>query len=192
MGVGVLIGRSGDGKQQASSPSVITVSQGSSSGSSPASEASFTSSWPAGTSGYTIQLQTLPSTGTSVAEVEKAKSSAESKGAKSVGALKSEEFSSLPSGDYLIYSGVYHKRAEAQRALGSLKKKFPGAKVVKVSESSSEKSSGSSESSSTSGSGAGSSINHPAPPSVLEGESHSHGKSYEEKSKNLPDVVSTG
>jgi hypothetical protein len=35
----------------------------------------------------------------------------------------------------------------------------------------------------------GSSEAHPAPPSVLEGLSKSKGKSYEEKSKNLPDVV---
>jgi hypothetical protein len=41
-------------------------------------------------------------------------------------------------------------------------------------------------------SGAGSSLNHPAPSSVLESLSTSKGKSYEEKSKNLPNVVSTG
>jgi hypothetical protein len=38
----------------------------------------------------------------------------------------------------------------------------------------------------------GSSVKHPAPASVLEGLKGAKGKSYEEKSKNLPDVVSTG
>ncbi len=42
------------------------------------------------------------------------------------------------------------------------------------------------------GSGGSSSPSHPAPPSVLEGVNKSKGKSYVEKSKNLPDVVSTG
>jgi hypothetical protein len=44
----------------------------------------------------------------------------------------------------------------------------------------------------SSGSRVGSSVKHPAPASVLEGLSHAKGKSYVEKSKNLPDVVSTG
>ena len=38
----------------------------------------------------------------------------------------------------------------------------------------------------------GSNINHPAPPSALEGLKGVKGKSYEERSKNLPNVVETG
>jgi hypothetical protein len=38
----------------------------------------------------------------------------------------------------------------------------------------------------------GSSESKPAPPAVLESLKGAKGKSYEEKSKNLPDVVSTG
>jgi len=38
----------------------------------------------------------------------------------------------------------------------------------------------------------GSSISKPAPPTVLNGLHSSKGKSYEEKSKNLPNVVETG
>jgi len=40
--------------------------------------------------------------------------------------------------------------------------------------------------------GVGSSISKPAPPTVLNGLHSSKGKSYEEKSKNLPNVVETG
>ena len=153
----------------------------------------FTGDWPSGTSGYTVQLQTLPVAGTSVSAVEAAKSAATTKGAKGVGALKSEEFSSLPSGDYVIYSGVETSKAQADKALAGLKAKFPGAKVIHVatgasSGSEAQKASGSSSSAS---SGAGSSPTHPAPPSVLENLQKSKGKSYEEKSKNLPNSVET-
>jgi len=189
MGVGVLIGRSsGSSKQPAAAPQVISLAPASTStgtATTPASEASFTSSWPAGKSGYTVQLQTLPESGTSVSAVESAKSAATGKGAKAVGALKSEEFSSLTSGSYVIYSGVYTKKAEAEKALTGVKKSFPGAKVVKVSNSGGSAST--SEPPTKSPGGVGQSENHPAPPSVLK--SLKKGKSYEEKSKNLPDVV---
>lgn len=196
MGVGVLIGRAGAPKQSAAPQQVITVAGPSASGSADSgttAETSFTGDWPAGTSGYTVQLQTLPQSGTAVSAVEAAKTSASAKGAKAVGALKSEEFSSLTAGDYVIYSGVYHRKAEAEKALGGLRKSFPGAKAISVSNggSSSSGSSSSSEGGSSAG-GAGSSESHPAPSSVLKSLEHAKGKSYEEKSKNLPDVVETG
>jgi hypothetical protein len=192
MGVGVLIGRAGASKQSAAPQQVITLASpasttaGTSTGST---EASFTGDWPSGTSGYTVQLQTLPQSGTAVSAVEAAKTAASAKGAKAVGALKSEEFSSLTAGSYVIYSGVYHKQPEAEKALGGLKKSFPGAKVVKVSNGASSASAGGSGPSSGS---TGSSESHPAPPSVLNTLKGAKGKSYEEKSKNLPDVVETG
>ncbi len=191
MGVGVLIGRAGATKPSTAPPQVITVaSPGSSGAGAGASEASFTGDWPSGTSGYTVQLQTLPQSGTTVSAVESAKSAASAKGAKAVGALKSEEFSSLSAGSYVIYSGVYHAKVEAEKALSGLRKSFPGAKVIKVSNGGSGASSAGG-SGSTSG-GVGSSESHPAPPSVLNSLKGAKGKSYEEKSKNLPNVVETG
>jgi hypothetical protein len=190
MGVGVLIGRAGASKQATVPAQVITVAPaGGSSGTAAgtAGEASFTSDWPSGTSGYTVQLQTLPQAGTTVSAVESAKSGASAKGAKAVGALKSEEFTSLTAGSYVIYSGVYHKRAEAEKTLAGLHKSFAGAKVIKVSNGGS--SSKEAESPTTSGGGVGSSESKPAPPSVLNSLKGAKGKSYEEKSKNLPDVV---
>jgi len=188
MGVGVLIGRSTASKPGMAAPQVITVAGGSAPSSSTGTEASFTSDWPSGTKGYTVRLQTLPQSGTAVSAVEAAKSAATAKGAKSVGALKSEEFSSLSGSDYVIYSGVYHKRSEAQKALAALKRSFPGASVIEVSNGSSTSSEGSAGSSS----GAGSSLRNPAPPSVLNNLKSAKGKSYAEKSKNLPNVISTG
>jgi hypothetical protein len=195
IGVGVLIGRSGTTKQVTTPPQVITVAEGASTGAvAPSTEASFTSDWPAGTSGYTVQLQTLAQTGTSVSAVEAAKTSASAKGAKSVGALKSEEFSSLTAGSYVIYSGVYNQRAEAEKALPALKKSFSAAKVIKVSNTGTSASaeSPSSHGSSPASGGVGSNDNNPAPPTVLKSEQKASGKSYEEKSKNLPNVVETG
>ncbi|MHB8240554.1 MAG: hypothetical protein ACYDHN_01060 [Solirubrobacteraceae bacterium] len=193
MGVGVLIGRSGSasGKQGAPAPQVITVSTPSSGGAAATtSETSFSSDWPVGTSGYTVLLQTLPATGTALSAVEAAKAAAVAKGAKGVGALKSDEFTSLSAGSYMIYAGIDHTRAAAEKMLQSLKKSFPAAKVVRVANGSSSSSAGGSGSSAASK--VGSSESHPAPPSVLEGLRNAKGKSYEEKSKNLPDVVSTG
>ena len=204
MGVGVLIGRS-SASTKTPAPQVITVGSvgsagtGSGGGGSEPSTASFSGDWPSGTSGYTVQLQTLPQSGTQVSAVEAAKTAASAKGAKSVGALKSEEFSSLGGTNYVIYSGVYHKRPEAQNALKGLKKSFPGATVIKVSNagessgSSSHESSTPSEQGGTSHhSGVGYSLTKPAPPTVVKKELTKKGKGYEQESKNLPNVISTG
>jgi hypothetical protein len=193
MGVGVLIGRSSAAKPSAPPAQVITVGSVPGAGSSTAAAESFTDDWPAGTKGYTVQLQTLAQAGTTVSAVNAAKAAASAKGAKGVGALKSEDFSSLPTGTYVIYAGVEHTRAAAEKALAGLKKSFPGARVVRVANGGASPSSTGSQPPSGSGSsGAGPSLAHPAPPSVLESLKNSKGKSYEEKSKNLPNVVSTG
>ncbi len=190
MGVGVLIGRAGGSSAKAPPAQVITIGgvPGSGTSTTPAGEESFTGDWPAGKKGFTVQLQTLPE-GSTPAAVAQAKSGASSKGAGAVGALEQASYSSLTGSGFMIYSGDYHTRTEAQKALGTLKSKFPGAKVVEVSNGASSSSTGSSGGE---GSSSGASLSHPAPPSVLKSLSHSKGKSYEEKSKNLPDVVETG
>jgi len=200
MGVGVLIGRAGNPKQTSAPAQVITVAGGGGPASTTggaSSEAAFTGDWPPGSSGYTVQLQTLAQAGTAVSAVEAAKSSATAKGARAVGALKSEEFTSLTSGSYVIYAGVYHQRAEAEKALHALSKSFPAAQVIRVSNSASG-STGASSGSAGAGtrgagtSGVGASESKPAPPSTLNALKGAKGKSYAEKSKNLPDVVETG
>ncbi len=189
MGVGVLMGRSGSPKQPVQQPAqTITqttpVSTGVSAGTG---ETPFHADWPTGASGYTVQLQALPQAGTAVTAVEAAKNAAASKGAKEVGALDSGEFRDLSAGSYVIYSGVFHKKADANRALADLRRNFPGAKVLTLSTHGR-----SAAGSSAGGSHVGSNVKNPAPPSVLEGLKGAKGKSYAEKSKNLPDVVSTG
>ena len=191
MGVGVLIGRSGASKASPLAPQVITVgSSAPTSATTPAAESSFTSDWPAGKSGYTVELQTLPASATTASAVVSAESAASAKGAKLVGALKSEEFTSLSAGSDVIYSGVYTKKPEAEKALVGLRKNFTGAKVIKVSNG---ESGPTNEGNAGTGSkGTGSSESHPAPSTVLKSLKGAKGKSYEEKSKALPDVVETG
>jgi hypothetical protein len=198
LGVGVLIGRSGASSKQSPAPVQVVTAGGVGTGSS--TEASFTGDWPSGTSGYTVQLQTLPVTGTTVASVAAAKAAAGGKGAPAVGALKSEEFASLSGENYVIYSGDFHKQSEAQKALATLKKNFPGAKVIHVSESGSggsggggggSGSGGASHSSGGSKPSAPSSLSKPAPSSALPSHKAS-GKKFEEESAKLPNVVSTG
>jgi hypothetical protein len=196
MGVGILIGRSG-ARSSTAVPSAITV--GATPTTAPArsnarSEASFSGDWPAGTSGYTVQLQALPVSSTSVAQVQAAKSAASGRGAKRVGALESDEFSGLPAGQYLIYAGVYHERAEAAKVLGALERSFPGAKVIHVvgRGRSAAESAAESREAAAEGNQVGQSLTHPAPPSVVRSLNRVKGKSYEERSRNLPNVVSTG
>jgi hypothetical protein len=193
MGVGVLIGRSGASKPAAAPAQVISVATAPSTETAvPASgESSFADDWPSGTSGFTVALRTLPRSGTAVSAVEAAKTAASAKGATGVGALKSDDFRGLAAGEYVIYSGVYHKRADAEKALSRLKKSFPGASVIKVASGSAGANRASSGSSGGRG-GVGSSLSKPAPPTVLQGLSKKKGQSYEQESKNLPNVVSTG
>jgi hypothetical protein len=187
MGVGVLIGRSAGGstKPAAAAPQVISVASTPTSTGSTASEPTFNDDWPSEKTGFTVQLETLPQSGTKVSAVDAAKASASGKGAKGVGALKSEDFSSLAAGSYVIYSGVYTKKSEAEKALPALKKSFPGAKVIEVAN-------GSSPGEPPESNKVGESLKKPAPPSVLEKVNKAKGKSYVQKAKELPNVISTG
>ncbi len=139
MAIGLLV-RGQDEPQQVAAapvvqkPPVVNVTTG---GGGPATTtgAEFVSDWPEGESGYTVQLETLPNTGLP-AEVDTAKTEAESKGALAVGALNSDEYTSLDPGNYVVYSGVFTGKSGAKKAkaaLKKLKKDFPDAEVVKVS-----------------------------------------------------------
>lgn len=132
LGLGLLIGSAGDDstpKVVAAPPQVITVAGAGAA----APVEQFTGDWPDGKEGYTIQLQALPKDGTQVSAVTSAKSDAQSQGAADVGALDSDDFSSLDGGSYVIYAGVFDTKKRAKQKLRSLKKDFPGAKIIKVS-----------------------------------------------------------
>jgi hypothetical protein len=210
MGVGVLIGRSGSTKTVTAPAQVLSVATpGASSGAgavgSPTTSSStpsaFSGDWPSGRNGYTVQLQTLQAAGTQPPEVAAAKAAATAKGAQGVGALRSDDYSGLPSGLYVIYSGVYSTTAQANRALGGLKKSFPSATVTHVNGASgsgqsapgaatgagAEGAGGGSKGSTSGGGSSGSGA-----PSTKGTSSPGSGQGNEQKSLHLPNVVSTG
>ena len=191
MGVGVLIGRSGSSSGKAPAPQVINVGGGPT---APGGEEALVGDWPASKKGWTVELQTLPASSTASA-VESAKSAASGKGATSVGVLKAEEFPSVGGEGFVVYSGEYGKKAEAEKALGSLKKDFPSAKVVEVS-GGAESPSAAGGSSKAGGGGAKpktpSSLSKPAGAGTIGNHGHTSGKKYVEESAKLPNVVSTG
>jgi uncharacterized protein YidB (DUF937 family) len=113
----------------------ITNTGGGGGGTTDAASSDFTSDWPDGKSGYTVELQELPNDSGDASAVTQAKQDATSKGAKDVGALDSDDYPSLPGGKYVVYSGVFtgkSAKAQAAKALKGLKKNFKDAKVVKV------------------------------------------------------------
>jgi hypothetical protein len=144
LAVGVLIGKGGNSSNEtAATPSVIHVQSGAGSTSGGTSKTAsnttggaFKSDWPSGTTGYTVEIGAIDKAGSTPADVDAAKSQATSKGAPKVGALDSDQYGSLPGGKYIVYSGVYKSKPEATKALKPLKKNFPDATVVKVSQSS--------------------------------------------------------
>jgi hypothetical protein len=139
LAIGVLIGKGGSGGSDQASAPVVQVGgtggadTGTGGSNLPTANTAFKSDWPAGKDGYTVELGTLPKQGTTAEQVDAQKSDAESKGATDVGALDTDDYGSLPAGNYLIYSGVYDTKADATKALKPLKSKFPDAKVVQVS-----------------------------------------------------------
>jgi hypothetical protein len=184
LGVGVLIGHgtAGNPKVASATPQVITVGSGSGGGAAPASNSStFRSDWPSGKSGWTVQLQSLRKGSAQPADLAAAKTAAAGKGAKNVGALASDDFSSLSPGLYVIYSGDYKSKKEAQSALGGLKKNFPNATVVQVSNSSSSGGSGSS---------GGTSKGSTSTQSLQKLQNLSP-QDYQKQSQKLPDKITT-
>lgn len=137
--LGVLIGRTGQSTQPAAAPVVAatgiptaTPSTTTIDNSTAGSTVSFTADWPTGSEGFTIELATLPKDTADGTAVETAKTDMLAKGAAEVGALDSDEYPSLPPGNYVLYSGVYDTQAEAEKALNPLLASFPDAQVIEV------------------------------------------------------------
>lgn len=91
----------------------------------------FVSDWTGGDA-WTIQLQSLPKTGTTPEQVAAAKAAATSGGAADVGALDSSAFASLAPDLYVVYSGRFDDEKAAKSALKDLSGSFPDAAVIQV------------------------------------------------------------
>ena len=202
--LGVLIGKDSSGSGDAPRPVIqvgsgagpATASTGASSGGSQpvADTGPVKSDWPSGKGGYTVELGTLPKGGTTASDVDGAKSDAEGKGAKDVGALDSDLYASLPAGKYVIYSGVYEKKADATKALGGLKKSFPDAQVVTVSKQAAAAAAGPTTNSVnglTAGGSKGTDNTVTASDNALKQLNNQSGSGYEKTIKKLPDTIAT-
>jgi hypothetical protein len=71
--------------------------------------------WPAGQSGYTVVLTSVPSGGGRAAAVAQARK-ALAASLTQVGVLDSSQYSSLHPGYFVVFSGVYETSADAQTA----------------------------------------------------------------------------
>jgi cell division septation protein DedD len=74
--------------------------------------------WPAGTNGYTVVLNSVPTSGGRGQAVRLAKAALNS-GLTEVGVIDSSQYSSLHPGYYVVFSGVFKSAAEAQSTLTS-------------------------------------------------------------------------
>ena len=134
--IGVLIGR-GDSNDQTTparssrsgrAGTTSTLSTGTESGGGgQTTPSSVTSEWPSGTNGFTIQVSSIGKSSATPESVDAAKQTAIDDGASDAAVLDSDLYSSLPPGNYIIYSGVYNNRKDAEAALGDLGDSVPNA-----------------------------------------------------------------
>jgi hypothetical protein len=75
--------------------------------------------WPAGKSGYTLVLESLPQGNGRTAAAARARQ-AKQRGVKDVGVLPSSQYSSLHPGYYVVFAGIYGSQAEASAALSTV------------------------------------------------------------------------
>jgi hypothetical protein len=74
--------------------------------------------WPSGTNGYTVILNSVPTSGGKAQAVRLAKAALHA-GLEDVGVLDSSRYSSLHPGYYVVFSGVFDSPAQAQSALAT-------------------------------------------------------------------------
>lgn len=199
--IGVLLGRGKDNSPSsapvatvAAAPATASTPAGSGSG-QPVSDTKVTSEWPDGKNGWTIELGTLPKGGTTSSDVDSTESDLSGKGAKDLGVLDSDLYASLPAGNYLVYSGVFETKSDADKALKALGSGFPDAQVVEVSDQkpSSAADSGGGGALLSGGSGGGGQPGDTVQASSqdLQALQNTTGDSYQQQLNNIPDTVAT-
>jgi hypothetical protein len=87
--------------------------------------------WPQGQNGWTIVLASIPQSSGRAAATGAAKK-ASAAGLTEVGVLDSSEFSSLHSGYFVVFTGVYTSEQEAKSALDAAKSSYPQAYVRQI------------------------------------------------------------
>lgn len=192
---GVLIGKQGNGGgTQAPIVAATGLPGPAATGSSTTTDVnvSFQADWPADKEGFTIELATLSKEGTDPATVESTKTELSGQGASEVGVLDSDEFGSLPGGNYVFYSGEFDTRPDAQKALASLQASFPDAQVIEVAAEAGSLTGGNGDNGGSGGDGGG---GGPAPVEAsqddLEQIEDLPAEEYQEQLKKLPTEIGT-
>jgi hypothetical protein len=84
----------------------------------PAPNPNALASWPAGKSGYTVVLESLPVSNGKGAALARARQ-AKAKGLADVGVLTSAQYSSLHAGYFVVFAGIYGTAAQAAAAVSA-------------------------------------------------------------------------
>jgi hypothetical protein len=124
----------------AQKPPVVNVGGGGATTATATADVTLTSDYSLA-EGYAVQLQTIPQAGADQAAVDAAKAAATAKGATAVGFINPSDHAVTPdpgADKYVIYSGEFKKKPDAEKALKKLKAKFPDATVVAVKASAGE------------------------------------------------------
>src|SRR5205807_9346880 len=77
-------------------------------------------SWPSGKNGFTVVLESVPTTSGKAAALDKAMAALRA-GLKDVGVLDSSRYPSLHTGYYVVFSGIYANNVDATSAASSAK-----------------------------------------------------------------------
>jgi hypothetical protein len=89
--------------------------------------------WPAGQNGWTIVLASIPQSSGRAAAIREARK-ALAAGLTDVGVLNSSEFSSLHSGYFVVFSGIFNSESEAKAALSTAKATYPQAYARQITQ----------------------------------------------------------
>jgi hypothetical protein len=199
LGVGIVIGRGNGSANGSSKPTVVTVAGGTAPPATgaaattgagnavAANSGTVTDQWPASASGWTVELSSLDNSTAHGSDVSAAEHAATAKRASVVGALNGDHHSGTPAGKYVIYSGRFTSKQQAQAARAKLVKSFPGALVLHVTPKGSSSPGSGSSAKNSAGSPSGS-----AGASQAASERHLTGSAYEKASSKLPSSVGTG
>jgi hypothetical protein len=181
---------------QVGDPTAATSGGNGGGSSATVSDTKVTSDWPEGKDGWTVELGSLPKQGTTAADVDATKQQLSDKGASDLGVLDSDLYPSLPAGNYVVYSGVYDTKADADKALKGVSGDFADAAVVEVSatKASGGGSSGGGGALLSGGNGGGqggSGGTVEASTQDLQALQNTTGDAYQAQLNNIPDTVAT-
>lgn len=213
--VGVIVGRSGSGTDEEALLAALRDGNATASvASSDAGKAEIVSSSTdllasdfTLDDGFTVQLGLLPIETTDQVAADEATAEAEDKGASEVGIINPGDYATTPDqgqDSYILYSGEFKSRGDAEKGLADLKKDFPDAEVIEVRSSAAAGGSGGDLNSAKVISETPHGTVHQvttAPPSeeqvahdtaIVNGIGNETGEDYTDLQQTLPDVVVVG